>query len=173
MPRGPLPKPADQRRRRNAPAIPTTNLPRGGRVDPAPRCPYKLDRKGRAWWKWAWSTPQACAWDEVGHLYLVARRAQLEDDLEALVGAPIEIGLEDLLDAKSKRAVDALVGALRAAAGGKLSLCREMREIDDRLGLTPKGLAQLRWQIVADPEPESSDDEEHLGDRFAGLRAVG
>lgn len=144
MPRGPLPKPADQRRRRNAPTIPTTNLPRGGRTEPAPECPYSLGDPGERWWVWAWQTPQACAWDEVGHLYVVARRAQLEDLLA------------------------------KVAPDKALGLHREMREIDDRLGLTPKGLAQLRWQIVADPEPESTeDDEEHLGDRFAGLRAVG
>jgi len=29
---------------------------------------------------------------------------------------------------------------------------REMREMDDRLGLTPKGLAALRWKIVPDDD---------------------
>jgi len=31
---------------------------------------------------------------------------------------------------------------------------REMREMDDRLGLTPKGLAALRWKIVPDEVPK-------------------
>ena len=30
---------------------------------------------------------------------------------------------------------------------------RVMTDMDDRLGLTPKGLAALRWKIVADEEP--------------------
>ncbi len=29
-----------------------------------------------------------------------------------------------------------------------------MRELDDRLGLTPKGLAALRWKVVADPQEQ-------------------
>lgn len=35
----------------------------------------------------------------------------------------------------------------------RLPLVREMRELDDRFGLTPKGMAALRWQVVADKEP--------------------
>jgi hypothetical protein len=33
---------------------------------------------------------------------------------------------------------------------------REMREMDDRLGLTPKGLAALRWKIVEPDEGEKA-----------------
>lgn len=32
------------------------------------------------------------------------------------------------------------------------ALRREMREMDDRLGLSPKGLAALRWKIIDDAE---------------------
>ena len=78
MPRGPLPD--AHHSRRNAPTIPTTNLPAGGRAGPAPRIPKgtALGAAGRAWWRWAWSTPQAAAWD-AGSFQVVLRRARLED----------------------------------------------------------------------------------------------
>src|SRR5688500_649564 len=113
MARGPLPKPADQRRRRNQPAIPTTNLPRSGRQGAPPRCPYKLSVAGAAWWKWAWSTPQACGWDEVGDLYTVARRAQLEDDQVALRSSSIDLGVDELLDPDLSRKVKELISTLK------------------------------------------------------------
>lgn len=54
------------------------------------------------------------------------------------------------LGAEDEKEVRAIVAHLAALATGKLNICREMRELDDRLGLTPKGLAALRWQIVDD-----------------------
>jgi len=32
------------------------------------------------------------------------------------------------------------------------TVVREMNNMDDRLGLSPKGLAMLRWKIVADDD---------------------
>src|SRR5687768_7619732 len=82
---GPLPEPEETRRRRNAPTIPTTELPLAGRTEDPPDVPdtYVLRAAGVAWWEWAWRLPQACAWDG-GALYVAARRAQLEDDLVVL-----------------------------------------------------------------------------------------
>lgn len=119
MPRGPLPDP--NHRHRGAPAIPTTSLPASGRGRPAPEVPQPatLGRNGMAWWSWAWSTPQAAAWDDGSHMTL-ARRAALED---------IE---------------------------PTLAVMKEMRELDDRYGLTPKGLAALRWKIVDDAPAEQT-----------------
>lgn len=120
MARGPLPDP--QRRRRNAPTIATVTLPASGRPGPPPRPPAgrALGKAGKAWWKWAWSTPQATQW--VGALYVVATRAQHEDALAAIKDDP-----------------RALVAALKA-----------ITELDEQLGLAPKALAQLRWTIVPD-----------------------
>lgn len=120
MPRGPLPDP--NRRRTNAPTIPTTNLPASGRKGRLPKSPLELGDAGAAWWRWAWRLPQACGWS-VGDLYAIARRAHLEDVLA------------------------------EAEPGARLGTAREMRELDDRFGLTPKGMAALRWKIVADSEP--------------------
>lgn len=168
---GPLPDPTAIRR--NKPTIPTTSLPVSGRQDPTPDPPatYELGEKGRAWWEWAWHTPQACAWDD-GALYLAARRAQLEDDLSTIEN--VDIDLDFLLGEDPGEAgeqLKALIMRMKAMAGGKLAVAREMRQIDDRLGLTPKGLAQLRWKIVADPETDEDPKETKRRGR-RGLKAV-
>lgn len=120
---GPLPSP--DRRRRNAPTIPTTSLPVGGRRGETPAVPswVVLGEAGLAWWVWAWGTPQAAAWD-AGSVSVVARRASLEDRFAAA-------------DERSVAAIS-----------------RAMEPLENRLGLTPKGLAELRWKIVADVEDE-------------------
>lgn len=119
---GPLPDP--NRRRRNAPVIPTTSLPLSGTGEDAPDVPSWADLgvRGSAWWVWAWASPQAAAWGvSVGFESIVARRASLEDDF---------VRADDYR--------------------GRLAVMREMRELDDRLGLSPKGMAALRWTIVDD-----------------------
>lgn len=156
---GPLPNP--RRRRRNAPTIPTTDLPAGGRQGPAPKVPkhYPLGEAGRAWWKWAWSTPQAAAWDP-GDLYSLARRAQLEDQLATLAAAnDIEWDLTAVLQ---------LSTFCRQVVGAESTIKREMLELDDRFGLTAKAREQLRWKIVAD---EIEDDEDGQDDEVARRRA--
>lgn len=117
---GPLPNP--NRRRRNQPTIATTALPAGGRQDPAPKQPtwIRLGGAGKAWWRWAWKTPQAAAWPS-GSEVVVARRASLEDDM-----------------------------ATADSPSAKLAAAREARELDDRLGLTPKAMLALRWSIAPD-----------------------
>lgn len=121
----PGPLPTGKAIRRNAPTIPTTELRAGGPDRPVPAVPqgYKLRAAGKRFWEWAWHTPQACAWDD-GVLFTVARRA----------------GLEDLLCVSSSNEFSGPVFRLAT-------------ELDDRLGLTPKAMAQLRWKIVDDVTP--------------------
>ncbi|MGE0795419.1 MAG: hypothetical protein AB7O29_08750 [Acidimicrobiia bacterium] len=145
---GPLPDP--NRRRRNAPTIPPTDLPAAGRKGLAPRVPagYELGGQGLEWWGWAWHTPQASGWS-AGDLFLIARRAQLEDDAASLEAIGFEPPpCDDEAVADWLKDVKRVVQILKALAGGRLAIMKEMREIDDRLGLTPKGLAALRWKIV-------------------------
>lgn len=159
---GPLPQPT--RRRRNAPTIPTTTLPATGRPGPAPRLPksVELAAAGAAWWRWAWRTPQAAAWS-TGDLYAVARRAQLEDDLAALRDVEgldwDELG--QVIDEWQQ--FKAVARSLASLVGGKLAIIREVRELEDRLGLTPKAMAQLRWTIKAETgvadKGSAGDDE--------------
>jgi hypothetical protein len=158
---GPLPE--KNRRRRNAPTIPTTNLPASGRVGRSPRCPLALGKAGRAWWRWAWKLPQAVAWSDGDH-YAIARRARLEDDVEALEFVGLDIDQLPASDDEGLRTylehVERLLRTLKRVAGGKLAVEREMRELDDRLGLTPKGIAALRWTIVEDQPAEAPVDED-------------
>jgi len=132
---GPLPNP--NRRRRNAPTIPTTSLPAAGRKGAPPKPPRSiaLGDAATAWWRWAWHTPQAAAWSK-GDLYVTARRAQLEDAM---------------------------------AESAPASILREARELDDRLGLSPKGMAALRWVII-DAEAAEAEAPPDSGTRR--LRAV-
>lgn len=158
MPPGPLP--GTQTRRKNAPTIPTTRLPAGGRKGRPPNLPagYKLGEAGQNWWRWAWATPQAAAWD-TGSRYTIARRAQLEDDLAALgnfdpdslnwIFANVDVENEDAFE-RALQFLGSVMGQLKRLAGDKLAVEREMRELDKRLGLDPKALAELRWTIVGD-----------------------
>jgi hypothetical protein len=151
--RGPLPKDDASRRRRNAPTISPTELPSAGRRGVLPKVPrgYALRECGSAWWEWAWATPQAAAWND-GYLYAVLRRAVLEDDLDAI--RRVDSGsFDELLDSTeddTRRQIEWVVSTLRAICGSELNLMKEARELDDRLGLTAKSFAQLRWQL-ADP----------------------
>jgi hypothetical protein len=169
--RGPLPDPNAVRR--NAPRIPTTQLRASGPDREPPDVPetYGLMEAGRNFWDWAWRLPQACAWDD-GSLYAVARRAQLEDDLAMLRGSDVwMIELEEFLDTAPEdlfKQIQSVFGALKRVAGGEVSLMKEIRELDNKLGLTPESMARLRWTIVADehsqqtkaPAPASSRKEQ-------------
>lgn len=167
--RGPLPQ--ENRRRRNAPAVPTTNLPVAGRVEDPPALPdwQGLGEAGQSWWLWAWRTPQACAWGP-GHEAVVARRASLEDDL-AIMAEVDSLDFGDVLDAESAAKVRAAVQRLAAIVSGRLQVMREMRELDDRLGLTPKGMAALRWKFVEDGEGPAAAGEKPAA-RYGHLKAV-
>jgi hypothetical protein len=164
---GPLPNP--NKRRRNAPTVPTTVLPAAGRKGRPPKAPeaYSLQKAAAAWWKWAWGTPQASAWDK-GALYVIARRAQLEDELAALddsedVLERVHNSIMRILESEDPDDVPErlnylglLLAKLKALAGGRVTLLKEMRELDKVLGLTPKGLADLRWSIQDLAEKENA-----------------
>lgn len=164
---GPLPTP--DARRRNSPTIPTTSLPVGGFDGPVPEQPfgYDLGAEGLAWWLWAWRTPQAAAWS-AGDLYVIARRASLEDDLAALRRVEVGFELGDLLDDETGHALKFLIERLKGLATGTLTVGKEARELDDRLGLTPKGMAALRWKIV-EPEKKAGRQVGGAG-RYGHLR---
>lgn len=132
--RGPAPKPADQRRRSNKPAAGDwVDLPREGRSGPAPKwmLPGKPAAEVLRLWRWAWSTPQASMWEGLALEPFVARWCKLTVDIHT-----------DALGAT----------ALQASLP-------ELRQIEDRLGLNPKGLQDRRWRLagdVAQPEADTS-----------------
>jgi len=176
MPRGPAP--SKKKRRSNAPTIPTTELNASGRKGRPPKLPqaYNLRKAGAAWWKWAWGTPQAMAWDK-GALYVVARRAQLEDDLAIADSAFEATDFTDLLgrdEDEVTRELEFIVGRLAGMAGGRNPILKEMRELDKVLGLTPKAMIELRWEIVGESseKPTSVKAPKGAKDRKARLSLV-
>lgn len=162
---GPLPDPNARRRNKRKPGTP---LPLDGPLGKAPKCPYALGKAGKKWWKWAWKLPQAVAWDD-GAIYFVARRAQLEDEVEVLEFTDYS-ELRDLLvgaaDEDAATQIEWALSTLKKAAGGKRAIDKEMREMDNRLGLNPKSMADLRWTLEA---PEETEQPESPGRH---LRAV-
>ncbi|MGE0138645.1 MAG: hypothetical protein AB7R77_12560 [Ilumatobacteraceae bacterium] len=169
---GPLPQ--EHRRRRNAPTIPTTSLPVDGRKGRPPNPPswVELGAHGKAFWVWAWGTPQAAAWNK-GHHVAIAHRASLEDDLAALVDYADGVNLEDLLALDTEKTdvlreissrVDWLVKRLKAVAGGRSTIISRIQTYDAQLGLDPKGMAALRWKIVDDTAARRDEGGIELGD---------
>jgi hypothetical protein len=157
---------------------------------------YSLGEAGKSWWKWAWTTPQATGWD-ASALYTAARRASLEDDLAALELTAFD-DLEDALlelvgaDGDDRRVRSAItdlefgVRRLKGLAGGRVGVMKEMRELDGKLGLNPKALAELRWTILAEedtsaapapapptpPTPPSGSKRQPAEPKVRQLRAV-
>ena len=72
----------------------------------------------------------------------------LEDDLAALDQID---GLDLIEVADNATAAKAVVRAVAALATGRLQVMKHMSDLDDRLGLSPKAMAALRWKIVDDP----------------------
>lgn len=131
---GPAPKPAGTRQRRNAPMANTLKLPAEGRTGAAPEWPAGLEPSTRARivWEGLWSTPQAVAWERLGWTRVVARYAQMVADSER--------DLDDIEDQK------VYASLLRTQA----ALMPELRQLEDRLGLTPMSMLRLRWEVVED-----------------------
>jgi hypothetical protein len=155
------------------PSMSAVPLPPNGREDDPPSCPYELQERGRAWWAWAWATPQATQWDD-GVLFTVARRARLEDDLDAMKLATDEVDLADLLaefDMEALRRIQWALDALHRSASGKLAVEKEMRELENRLGLNPQAMVTLKWTI-GEPAKET-DDLDDLSARRAARIAGG
>jgi hypothetical protein len=123
---GPPPAPEASRRRRNhTPAA--RLLPAAGRPGPPPPWPLQAagDPEAQLWAE-LWASPQAVAWADMGAglARVVARYVRWT--VAAEVGVPADVATSALA---------------------------ELRQLEDRLGLTPMALARLRWDIVADPTP--------------------
>jgi hypothetical protein len=109
---------------------PDNVLPREGSSEEVPPVPagYDLGPAGLGWWEFAWSTPQASKWDRSA-VMIAARRALLEDLMIQITMRGDEIG----------------PGHLKAIS-----------DLEDRLGLSPRALLGLRWEL----EPKDSDEQQ-------------
>lgn len=123
---GPAPKPASERRRRNAPIANTVKLPAEGRKGTPPAWPFpgSLDERGKTIWADLWATPMAVAWERMRYTDIVARYVVLRQQVEALF---------------------ATTGRMNGSV--MQSLLSETRQIEDRLGLSPMAMLRLRWEV--------------------------
>lgn len=121
---GRYPNPDDQRRNRNERAFDWTTLPLEGRPGPAPALPEwrTWTDATLAWWSELWSTPQAVMWDQTGR------------SLHALALLHHELMLDQFAETHRAHSISA-----------------EMRAHEDRHGLTPKAMLQLRWRVSTTP----------------------
>lgn len=66
------------------------------------------------------------------------------------------LDLVAVADAESDTDAKNMIRRVASMATGRLQIMKHMLDLDDRLGLTPKGMAALRWTIVAD-EPKKPE----------------
>jgi len=145
MPRGPAPTPGS---RNQGGTFDWVRLVKGRRVE-IPKLP---DRHGGwstttlLWWAELWELPQAQAWEPSGRT--LHDLAELREVLNRT-----RVALADDPDRLAQR-----VSQLRG----------QMQGLEDRHGLNPKSLLQLRWIVVDDegaevalPPTPGADDLEH------------
>lgn len=132
---GPPPKPTGQRRRRNLPlgGITPTRLPAAGRGGPAPAWPLPKhpDLAARAAEREFWNT----IWTRPQAL--LWDQSQCYELVARYVRLSIEVN--------------------RGYAGPPM--LAEVRQLEDRLGLSPMSMLRLRIVIESDEAPEKSDDK--------------
>ena len=122
---GPAPKPNPVRSGRGL-SQPLMTLPAGGRPGKPPKWPLPgANDDELALWASLWKLPQAVAWERIGSERVVARYCRL------------------LAIAEMRESAGA---AVRGVAG----LLGEVRQLEDRLGLSPVAMLRLRWQIAPD-----------------------
>lgn len=109
-------------------------LPAGGRTGRVPRWPLPPveDPRLAPLWRQLWATPQAVAWEELGWIRTVARYAVLVLAAE-----------DEVLNPSGER-------------GPNATLLGEVRQMEDRLGLTPMSMRRLLWEVV---EPAQEQEQ--------------
>lgn len=141
---GPPPKHSSVRRRRNL-APGAVELP-----GPAPREPGKrptlpgskdMLASTRAWWRTVWDSPMAVVWLDAD-LPALVRLAQLHD-LTSRQFTIVREGPTPVLRDLNERVVAVTFESPVTAA-----LLAEMRQIEDRLGLSPLSRRRLQWEVA-------------------------
>lgn len=173
---GPPPKPAGQRRRRNA-TPGKAQLPAAGRRGPAPKLPgaSTMLSETRAWWKLVWASPAATRWvpADLPNLHRLARLHDLvARQFRIVADGPIphmsERQVFRLADLISGRAPDAPI-AITFESPVQAPMLAEIRQLEDRLGLTPMARLRLGWEIAEDDDAGAAATEEK--DELAERRA--
>lgn len=136
-----MPGPAPNRNARRRNLRPDWRaLPPGGWAGDVPEWPMESSSAAdRALWAGLWRTPQAAAWHDLGWTRVVARYARLV--VESEIDNPD----------RSQTAEVALLG--------------EIRQLEDRLGLSPMAMKRLQWEIAAGA-PEAAGASDNVVDLF-------
>lgn len=130
----PGPAPSPHALRRNA-RPDWRKLPAGGRTGRTPTWPLSEELLPPTLWAELWHTPQAVAWEELGWSRVVARYACLLD------------AVENPADGKPNAA-----------------LLAEVRQLEDRLGLSPMAMRRLQWEVEAAPKGAGAAGVTNLDD---------
>lgn len=152
---GPPPKHPSKRRRRNTEGSSTRTLidttPARTRTPTLPAASSML-KSTRAWWKTVWASPMAAVWTDADVPALV-RLAQLHD----LTQRQFDIVRDGpLAQITSERITRALPGdELEESIEVKIifrspvnaAQLGEMRQLEDRLGLSPLSRRRLQWEL--------------------------
>ena len=141
---GPLPKSDDERRRRNAPTIPTTDLPLDGYAGPVPEPIVELGVVARKYYERAWSSPAAAAW-----------HASEADAVAEWAGLKAHVAEE-----------------LRTGVAPSASILAQIKGAEDRLYLSPLARQKARTRIVAAELDEDVDGRPAAGGRLGDIEAV-
>ncbi|TCJ36863.1 hypothetical protein [Parafrankia sp. BMG5.11] len=138
---GPLPKYRDGQRRKAAGGGFAVDLPAAGQTGPPPAWPLATQAEGEAErWALLWTSPQAVAWEALGY------------------------GVRAVLARYVRLAVHCETGDAPAALLG------ELRQVEDRFGLSPLAMAKLRWAVV---EEVPADVAEHPAARLRAVDGAG
>jgi len=162
------PKPDGQKVTRHEPAFGWVDLPAAGRPGPPPPLPSYVTWSVYTKRAWAemWASPQATQWDQsgrtlVGWAELVEQKVRAE---RARVSPPPALIAAGLLEIKGW---EKLFGHKAPA----VSVYGELRQIEDRHGLNPKAMLQLRWRITS-AEVAADDARPPVEDRRRRLKVV-
>ncbi|MEJ6019864.1 phage terminase small subunit [Corynebacterium sp. H113] len=142
---GPPPKNDGTRRTKGALPYVLAELPSEGRKGRAPAWPLA----GRAPRGWAalWRLPQAVMWEKMHSELAVARYLLLRVDMEDAMAEKKEV---------------------------KSAVFSEIRQSEDALGLSPKGMQTLRWRVRLDEVEEQRQHKRasNPANRRARLKVV-
>ena len=132
-------KPPEHTRRPNRGLI--TDLPANGPGRPPPKWPLDKMRKGeQALWRAVWNLPQAVVWHQVRCERIVARYVRLTVRAE-------DVGND----------------------GSGVTWQNEVRQMEDRLGLSPRSMHLLNYRVI----DQSGNEVAPISDLEAYRQAVG
>lgn len=139
---GPPPDPKSGRSERRGFSL--NALPAQGYTGRIPAWPLEGQTKREAEvWKWAWRTPQACAWSMPSEQWRIRTVA---------LWVRVSVACEQ--------------------PDAPASLLGQLHRFADQIGMTTAGLAEMGWKIADGETKEAPKEEEQASARPRRLRAV-